>query len=80
MRYIIVSKTYKYYPFHLGGQTFTWMLENAKEYSSIEEANRQCEWLYQNLVSYPDDPHILKIVDKQVLLRKDKLKKLNATR
>jgi hypothetical protein len=88
MKYIIVNKggAYKYFPYQCGPSkirwqsdrrtAFTWVLSNAREFDTIEEAEEECKWLHENLVKTKGHPDILKIVEKNILQRKDKLLKL----
>mgnify|MGYP001768660610 CR=1 FL=1 len=86
MSYIVVNKAYEHYPYQCKDDdnrwlrdrrtTFTWVLDNAREFETIEEAEEECKWLHENLVKTQGHPDILKIVEKNILQRKDKLKKI----
>jgi hypothetical protein len=83
MKYYIINKKYKYYPYHVGGGTFTWLIGNAKEYL-FADAEEECKWLYNRdrmidkiVIGGSTDSKYLKIIQKTIVLRKEKLKKLN---
>jgi hypothetical protein len=88
MKYIVVNKgeMYQYYPYQCKDDdrkwvrdrrtTFTSVLDNAREFDTKEEAEEECKWLYENLVRTKGHPDILKVVEKNILQRKDKLKKI----
>ena len=82
MKYYIINTKYKYYPYHTGGGTFTWLIEHAKEYL-FADAEEECKWLYNRdrmidriVIGGSTEPY-LKIIQKTIVLRKEKLRKLN---
>jgi len=72
MEFVVINTDYKYYPFHWDSLTFTDRLMFAKVYDTEEEAERACEYLHQTMHTYH-----FKVFDKNILLRADKLKKIN---
>jgi hypothetical protein len=82
MKYYIINTKYKYYPYHTGGGTFTWLIGHAKEYL-FADAEEECKWLYNRdrmidriVIGGSTEPY-LKIIQKTIVLRKEKLRKLN---
>jgi hypothetical protein len=80
-KYLIINTEDRYYPYQSNWTQFSRILEDAEEYDKMEDAQLMCE-----RIKFTQNPYErkgvgihrkLKIVDKEIFLRKDKLKKLN---
>lgn len=69
--FIIKNMDWIMYPYYKDGYTFTWILENAREFESYELAS---SYLSHICSYYPE--YNFKVIDKNIPLRKVKLKKL----
>jgi hypothetical protein len=71
-RYLIINIKFEYYPFHAGNDTFTCRLDLAKDYTYTE-----AEDVIRHLhFSGHYNGNYLKIKDKDIFLRKEKLNKI----
>jgi hypothetical protein len=71
--YIIKNMDWIMYPYYKESYTFTWVLEQAREFESYEAADS-----YLKHIEYYYSEYRFKVIDKNIPLRKVKLQKLKA--